>query len=181
MINSLTSITAVENVLIKFTIRYKQSVYQIARLEYRIYKNLIKLEAVNTLILEEEKNLKSLNNAINAAGKGKVEEKLSIWKIKAEYKLFKLNLRRNKIDIVKLVLNQSQLAQLKQSLEALEVDIKKVEAQKLKITSAKTKSTNGLKKTGIFNSVEIIKQTEENNTVNQSIKDYIREFMQMAS
>jgi len=180
MVDSLTSIAAIENVLFKFIIRHKQLIYQIARLEYRIYKNLIRLDDVNALILDEEKNLKSLNDAITAAGKGKVEERLSIWRIKAEYKLFKLNLRKNKIDIVKLVLNQSQLEQLKQSLIALETDIKEIEAQKRKIIQATTKNAGGLKRSAIFNPWDV-KQTEEKNFINQSINNYLKEFMQMAS
>jgi len=142
MINSPNHIAEIETVLIKLTLKQKQFIYQIARLEYRIYKSLTKLSEVNILIAEEENNLNSLNAAIKAAGKGKVKDKLSIWKTKTEYKLFKLNLRKNKIDIAKVVINQSKLEQLKQALMTLETDIKALVAENLNFNESKIEIKN---------------------------------------
>jgi len=109
-----------EKVFIQLTFKQKKFIYEIARLEYRIWNAITKLEIVNNLIVEEEGNIISINAAIRAAGKGKIAEKLSIWKTKSEYKLFKLNLRKNKIDVVKIVLNQSKLEQTKNALISIE-------------------------------------------------------------
>ena len=130
MTRQLTSITALENVLIKLIIRQKQIIYQIARLDYRIIKSLTALDKVNALILDEEKNLQSLEAAIAAAGEGKVMQKLLTWKVKAEYKLFKLQIRKNKIDITKIILNQAKLEQLKQALTSVEKDMANLNAQR---------------------------------------------------
>jgi len=134
MTHPLTSIAAIETVLMRLSIRQKQFIYQIARLDYGIFKKLAMLEIVNSLIIEEEQNIKSLNAAIIAAGKGKISEKLTVWKVKAEYKLFKLNLRKSKIDPIKLILNQSKLEQLKKALTCLEIDISMLMAQKQNVS-----------------------------------------------
>jgi len=62
-------LTAIENALMKLTFKQKNFIYTIARLEYRIWKALTKLEIVNKLIIEERENITSLNAAIAAAGK----------------------------------------------------------------------------------------------------------------
>jgi len=129
MRNPLTSIPAIETVLIRLSIKLKQLIYQIARLDYRIFKRLSMLEKVDNLIAEEVQNIKSLDAAIKAAGKGKVAEKLIAWKVKAEYKLFKLNIRKNKIDLVKIIINQSKLQQHQEALISIENDIKTWEGQ----------------------------------------------------
>ena len=89
----------------------------------------IKLEIVETKIAEETQNLASLNQAIAAAGKGKVGEKLMAWKMKAEYKLHKLQLRKEKIDIAKLIINQSKLTQHREALITLEQGIASINMQ----------------------------------------------------
>ncbi len=180
MINSLTSIAAIETVLMRLTIKQKQFIYQIARLEYRIYKNLLKWNEVNAIIAEEEQNIKSLNAAIRAAGKGKVAEKLVIWKTKAENKLFKLNLRKNKIDIAKVVINQSKLEQIKHALIALEKDISEIEEQKQRFSVEITENKNEMPNNSIFESWEKIRQTNEENPVNKSIKAFLKESLLMA-
>jgi len=181
MLNQLPSLAAIETVLMKLNMKQKQLIYQIARLEYRIYKSLLKLNDVNELIMEEEQNIKSLNDAIQAAGKGKVAEKLMVWKVKAEYKLFKLNLRKNKIDITKLIINQSKLEQAKQALITLEADLAEIIVQKQnfskKIKEIKTVISKGIN----YEYWERLKQRNEENPINQSIKTYLKENFKMAS
>ncbi len=181
MINSLTSIAAVENVIMKLTMKQKLFIYQIARLEYRIYKSLSKLNEVNLLIAEEEQNLISINAAIIAAGEGKVVDKLIVWKTKAEHKLFKLNLRKKKIDVVKLVINQSKLEQTKIALTALEMSLAWVEKQSLNLTPVIEENKQQLNSESIFTSWQKSKQSEEENPINQSIKAFIKENFKMAS
>jgi len=182
MIHSLNSIPAIETVLIRLSIRQKQFIYQITRLDYRIFKKLAMLEIVKNLILEEEQNIKSLNAAIIAARKGKISEKLTFWKVKAEYKLFKLNLRKSKIDPVKLILDQSKLEQLKQALASLEIDISYVIAQKQNFSPAieenhKDETLNE----NIFTFFEKTKQIMDNDPVKQSIKIHLKNALKMAS
>ncbi len=177
MLNSLTSIAAVENVLMKLTLKQKQFIYQIARLEYKIFKSLLKLEELEILIAEEEKNLKSINAAVEAAGEGKIKDKLSVWKTKAEYKLFRLNLRKSKIDVVKLVLNQSKLEQLKQALSALNNDIEMVVGRKKNFEMVAKKE---ITTSNSFNNWNKIKEMEDKNPVNQSIKIFLKQHFQMA-
>ena len=105
---------SLETIIFKLTFKQKKFVYDIARLEYKIWQAITKLEIVNTLIEEEEKTMASLTAAINAAGEGPVSQKISLWKLKSEIKLFKLQLRKNKIDITRLIANQSKLEQTKQ-------------------------------------------------------------------
>ena len=88
-------------VLEKLIHKQKLFTYQIAKLEYKIYVGLIKLEQVNLLINNTETNIISLNAAILAAGEGEVANKLIVWKTKEEYRLFKYHLRKNKIDVIK--------------------------------------------------------------------------------
>ena len=164
MINSPNHIAEIETVLIKLTLKQKQFIYQIARLEYRIYKSLTKLSEVNILIAEEENNLNSLNAAIKAAGEGKVKDKLSIWKTKTEYKLFKLNLRKNKIDIPKVVINQSKLEELKQALMTLETDIKEIEVQKSNIVPHIIESKTEENNVNTFSSLKRINKTKKEST-----------------
>jgi len=160
MLNQLPSLAAIETVLMKLNMKQKQLIYQIARLEYRIYKSLLKLNDVNELIMEEEQNIKSLNDAIQAAGKGKVAEKLMVWKVKAEYKLFKLNLRKNKIDITKLIINQSKLEQAKQALITLEADIAKIKIQKQNLQVRNIRYQGGSARASCF----VRTQNKSNNT-----------------
>jgi len=176
----LNQLVAIESALMKLTLKQKNFIYQIARLEYRIYKSLMKLNEVNVLIVEEEQNIKSWNAAIKAAGKGKVAEKLTLWKVKAEYKLFKLKLRKNKIDIVKLILNQSKLDQLKQALNALEGDIEKIKMQKQGFAVVELNKIE-LHKDSIFESWEKYREVREDNPINQSIKAFLKEHLKMAS
>jgi len=180
MRNPLTSIPAIETVLIRLSIKLKQLIYQIARLDYRIFKRLAMLEKVDDLIVEEVQNIKSLDAAIKAAGKGKVTEKLIAWKVKAEYKLFKLNIRKNKIDLVKIIINQSKLQQHKEALISIENDIKTLEAQKQKLSPPINEDK---KETGenIFIFWEKARQLKEQDPLHRSIKAYLNEVFQMAS
>jgi len=173
--------TSIENVLMKLTFKQKNFIYTIARLEYRIWNALTKLEIVNNLIAEEEENIISINAALAASGKGKVTDKLMAWKIKAEYKLFKLNLRKTKIDVVKIVINQSKLEQTKQALIALEKDIKGLEKQQLKLKVP----INVEVVKGVF-SIENFKTGEykiknPNKIILESIDKYVRDYLKMAS
>jgi len=178
MKNQLTA--SIENALIKFTFKQKNFIYTIARLEYRTWEALTKLEIVNTLIVEEQDSIASLNAAIAAAGKGKVANKLMIWRTKAEYKLFKLNLRKNKIDVTKIIINQSKLAQTKQALIALEKDIAKIELQKPQFVEIIKDNKPALPSyPGVFKSWERL--SDEENPVHQSIKAYLKEHFKMAS
>ncbi len=181
MTNSLTSIAAVETVLMRFAIKQKLFIYRIARLEYRIYKSLLKWNEVNALINDEEQNIKSLNAAITAAGKGKVAEKLLIWKTKAEYKLFKFNLRKNKTDITKLIINQSKLEQTNQALASLEKDLAQLEIQKQQFSVVITENKYDIPKKGIFESWENFRQANEENPINKSVRAFIKENLLMAS
>ncbi len=174
-----TQLNIIENALIKLTFKQKNFIYTIARLEYRIWKALTKLEIVNTLIAEEQDNINSLNAAIPAAGKGKVSDKLMIWKTKAEYKLFKLNLRKNKIDVTKIIINQSKLEQTKQALIALEKDIANIDLQKLHFEENVKHDKAALLYSGVFNVRERL--SDEENPVHQSIKAYLKEHFKMAS
>ncbi len=176
----LNQLAAIETALMRLTLKQKNFIYRIARLEYRIYKSLTKLNEVNVLIEEEKQNIKSWDTAIKATRKGNVTEKLTIWKVKAEYKLFKLNLRKNKIDIVKLILNQSKLEQLKQALIALEADIEKIKVQKQGFAIVEI-NKNELYNESIFESWGKLKQIKEDNPVNQSIKAFLKENFKMAS
>lgn len=170
---------SIENALMKLTFKQKDFIYTIARLEYRIWKALTKLEIVNSLIHEEQDNIASLNAAIAAAGKGKVADKLLAWKTKAEYKLFKLNLRKNKIDVTKIIINQSKLEQSKQALIVLEKDIVKIEVQKPHFVEIIKGTKLALASSGIFNSWERL--NDEVNPVHLSIKAYLKEHFKMAS
>jgi len=179
MINSLTSVTTIETVLMKLTLKQKLFIYQIARLDYRIFKSLLKLEEVEILITEEEKNLRSVNAAIEAAGEGKIKDKLLVWKTKTEYKLFKLNLRKNKIDVVKLVLNQSKLEQLKQALSALNTDMIKIEGQMKNLIIMD--NNKEITPSNALINWNKMKEMDDQNPVNQSIKIVLQQHFKMAS
>jgi len=182
MLNKLPTISAIETVLMKLTIKQKQFIYQIARLEYSIYKRLSKWKEIEILISTEEKNIKSLNSAINAAGEGSVAEKLLVWKAKAEHKLFKLNLRKNKIDIPKLILNQSKLEQLKQALISIEADIKQIISQKETLYPViKIGSVSETNNKDLFASWKMQKDIEKENLLTKSIAAFLKENLKMAS
>ncbi len=181
MHNQMGSIASIETVLMKLTIKQKQLIYQIARLDYGIFKKMARLKVVNVLIEEEEENIKSLDAAVKAAGKGKVSDKLSIWKVKAEYKLFKLNLRKNKIDVIKLILNQSKLEQTKHALVSLELDIEHIKAQKQKHLPVILKNKDFIEIENLFPLWESTQAIKEKNTINQSINVYLKQKLQMAS
>ena len=181
MINHLTSIAAIETVLMRLSIKQKLFVYQIARLEYRIYKSLLKWNEVNALIVEEEQNIKSLNASILAAGEGKVAEKLLTWKTKSEYRLFKLNLRKNKIDIAKIIINQSKLEQTKQALIALEKDITEIDIQKQRFSVVISENRIEIPENSAFESSEKFRQGNEENPINVSIRTFLKEYLLMAS
>ncbi len=176
----LTSIPAIETVLMRLTIKQKQLIYQIARLDYRIFKSLAMLEKVDALIAKEGQNIKSLNAAIKAAGEGRVAGKLILWKVKAEYKLFKLNIRKNKIDPVKIIINQSKLQQHRRALESVEKDIIAFETQIQKLSPQVNENK---KETGenIFSFREKARQLKEHEPVNQSIKAYMNRVYRTAS
>jgi len=178
MINQITSISAIETVLMRLSLRQKQLIYQIARLDYRIFKSLALLETVNVLINDEEHNIKSLDAAIKAAGEGNVSKKLTAWKIKAEYKLFKLHLRKNKIDPTKIIINQSKLGQHQQALIALEKDIANIKVQKQVLTPIIEKKE--IKNESILTFWQKSHQLQEQNPVNQSIRDFLKD-LKMAS
>jgi len=180
MLNQLTSISVIETILMGLTIKQKQLIYQIARLDYRIFKGLAMLEKVNALIADEEQNIKSLEAAIKAAGEGKVAEKLIVWKVKADYKLFKLNIRKNKIDPIKIIINQSKLQQHHHALESVEKDIIALEAQIQKLSPQvnEDKIETGL---NMFTFWEKARQLKEQEPVNQSIKAYLNQVYQIAS
>jgi len=172
---------SIETVLMKLTFKQKNFIYTIARLEYRIWNALTKLEIVNNLIAEEQDNITSINAALTASRKGKVTDKLMAWKIKAEYKLFKLNLRKTKIDVVKIVINQSKLEQTKQSLIALEKDIAEVEKKQLKLNVP----INVEIIKNVF-SIENLKASDykvvnQNKLILESIDKYVRDYLKMAS
>ncbi len=181
MLHKLTSAATFETALMRLTMKQKQFIYQISRLEYRIYAALMKLENVNALVKEEKKHITSLNAAIAASGKGKVTDKLIAWKTKAEYKLFKFNLRKNKIDIVKLALNQSKLEQLKQALNALEIDLQEIKNQEQNFNKVVKENKIEPAIESAFNFYEKIKLEQEENSINKSIKAYLKENMKMAS
>lgn len=167
-----------ETILMKLTITQKQLIYQIARLDYRIFKSLAMLETVNVLINEEEHKIKSLDEAIMAAGEGKVFEKLIVWKVKAEYKLFKLHLRRNKIDPTKIIINQSKLGQHQQALIVLESDIANIKTQhQILISVIEEKEVNN---ESIFTFWQKSHQLQEQNPINKSIKEFLMD-LKMAS
>ena len=169
---------ATETILMKLTIKQKQLIYQIARLDYRIFKSLAMLETVNVLVNEEEQNIKSLDAAIIAAGEGKVSEKFTIWKVKAEYKLFKLRLRRNKIDPTKIIINQSKLVQHQQALVALEKDIANIKTQKQVLTPViEEKEVNNDSMLTFWLKSQ---QLQEQNLINQSIRGFLKD-LKMAS
>ena len=135
MIANITSLPALETALFRLQFKKKKFIYDIARLEYRIWAALTKLETVNKLIAEEEENIASLTAAIAAAGKGKVKEKLKTWLVKVEYKLFKLQIRKNKAGADKIIINQSKLKQTKEALISLENTIGQIESQVIKINT----------------------------------------------
>ena len=183
MIHSPASIAAFENVLTKLIIRQKLFIYQIARLEYRIMRKLESLALVNTLIKDEEDNIKSLDAAIKAAGQGKVAQKLSVWKVKAVHKLFKLHLRKSKIDVAKLIFNQSKLEQLKQALASLEKDIASLKAQKpafapVAILEKKETETN---KEGMLTFWLRSQQLMAQDPVNKSVREFLENTFRKAS
>ena len=115
-----------ETIIFKLTFRQKKYIYEIARLEYKIWLALSKLAIVDNLIEEERNTINSIKAAIKAAGEGRIAEKLSSWLVKAEYKLFKLQLRKNKIDIARLLVNQSKLGQIRAALIIVEQQIEKI-------------------------------------------------------
>ncbi len=180
MLHKLTSIPAIETVLMRLAMKQKQLIYQIARLDYRIFKSLAMLEKVEALIVEEVQNIKSLDAAIKATGEGKVAEKLIAWKVKAEYKLFKLNIRKNKIDPVKIIINQSKLQQHRQALESVEKDILDLEAQ---IQRLSPQVNEDKKETGenMFAFWEKSRQLKDQYPVHQPIKAYLNRVFQVAS
>ena len=180
MLNQLNSIPAIETVLMRLSIKQKQLIYQIARLDYKIFKSLAMLEKVNFLIAEEEQNIKSLDAAIKAAGEGKVAEKLIVWKIKAEYKLFKLSIRKNKIDPIKIIINQSKLQQHRQALESVEKDILAVEAQIQNLSPLVNEDKKEIGE-NMFSFWEKARHLKEQEPVNQSIKTYLNQVYQIAS
>ncbi len=181
MLHKLTSAAALETVLMRLTMKQKQFIYQIARLEYRIYAALMKLKTVNALIEEEKENIASLNAAIAASGKGKVADKLIIWKTKAVYKLFKYNLRKNKIDLTKLILNQSKIEQLKQALSTLEMDLQEIKNQEQNFNNVAEENKIVPAIESVFNFYEKLKLEQEENPINKSIKAYLKENLKMAS
>ena len=122
-----TSLPLLETALFKLNFKKKKFIYEIARLEYRTWLALTKLSHVEELIKQEGEYLASLQAALKVVGEGKLAAQLNVYIIKTEYKLFKLQIRKNKIDIAKLLCNQSKLGQLKQALLVLETDIEDVE------------------------------------------------------
>ncbi len=169
------NIKNVDFVLEKLIHKQKLYTYQIAKLEYKIYVGLVKLEQVNLLINKMETNIKSLNAAIIASGDGEIKDKLVVWKIKAEYQLFKLGMRKNKIDVVKLILNQSKLEEVKQALIVVNQSIKVLQNPSLEETNIEylpiatsnknTESITDINLYGNFN-----KKTKSNGTNNVDLK-----------
>ena len=180
MLHKLTSIPAIESVLIRLAMKQKQLIYQIARLDYRIFKSLAMLEKVDALIAEEEENIKSLSVAIKATGEGKVAEKLIAWKVKAEYKLFKLNIRKNKIDPVKIIIKQSKFQQHRQALESVEKDILALETQIQKLAPELNENKNEIGE-NMLKLWEKARQFNEQGPVNKSIKAYLDQVFKIAS
>ncbi len=180
MLYKLTSIPVIETVVMRLVMKQKQLIYQIARLDYRIFKSLAMLEKVDALIAEEEQNIKSLDVAIKATGEGKVAGKLIAWKVKTEYKLFKLNIRKNKIDPIKIIINQSKLQQHRQALESVEKDILDLEAQ---IQRLSPQVNEDKKEVGenMFAFWEKARQLKEQDPVHQPIKAYLNRVFQIAS
>ncbi len=182
MLKKLSTIPAIETVLMKLIMKQKQFIYQIARLEYRIYKGLSKWNELEILISTEERNIKSLIAAIKAAGEGSVAEKLLIWKAKAEHKLFKLNLRKNKIDIPRLILNQSKLKQLKKALISLETDIKEIISQKESFYPViKIENVSETNYKDLFAGRKMQKDIEKENLLTKSIAEFLKANLKMAS
>ena len=181
MLPTINSI-ATETAKMKLILKQKKFQYEIVRLEYKIFLAVTKLDNVNFSISESEETIVSLNASISVSGKGKVMEKLVRWKTKEEYKLFKLHLRKAKIDVCKIVINQSKLSQTKEALLVVEKSI-----ETLNPTEEKTKElTTSISYTSItpldhlfFHPQDFIKN--KNNPLSKSIDEYLRKALKMAS
>ena len=181
MKNQQTSANNFGDALLKLSFRQKQLICQAARLEFRIFVTITRLNALNEKIAEEEKNILSLTNAIHAAGESKVAEKLRTWKVKAEYKLFRLNLRKSKIDIIKLAINQSKLEQARQALIALEKDLEKINTQQQAMEKPMQSQPALPPVVGLFEFYMKEKKTQYEKPIHQSVRSYIEDYLKMAS
>ena len=181
MLTKTTSLPALENALFKFNFKKNKFIYEIARLEYKIWLALSKLETVTALIKEEEENIESLRNAIAAAGNGKVAEKLISWQTKAEFKLFKLNLRKNKINITKLIQNQSKLGQTREALIVIQKDITDVEKQILIAKVPVVVNTVANNESGRILFETWNKFLQQKDPVMTTIDQYVRGYLKIAS
>ena len=162
-------------ILIKLIHKQKLFLYQIARLDYKIWVALLKLESVNKLISTSEANIYSLNNSLAVAGNGEVYNKLKVWKTKEEYNLFKLQLRKNKIDVCKLVINQSKLRQTKEALliiDKLIADLQKQSTQNQPIIENEpTINVNRVKSIYKDETFEVLKTPKRQIETNRILKN----------
>ncbi len=161
MLPKLTDKADFQIVLTKLIYKQKQYLYQIAKLEYRIFISLFKLNEVNEKIIKEEANMLSIKNALIVVGEGEVREKLKTWEIKAEYKLFRLHLRKSKINIAKIVLNQSKLLEISKALKVVENTINEIENQEKLITNEIFKTSENSHIKPIISLSENMKGTRE--------------------
>ena len=180
--DNFSPITALKEALLKFFLRKKKSEYDIARLEYRILANISRFEKVNAMIAQETENIASLEAAIKVAGIGKVGNKLMIWKEKSVQKLFKLNLRKDKISVAKIVINQSKLNGARQALIEINNSIQNLESQISEaaqpLAEAKGAAAPG---EAIFKLWEKTKIDNHHNPIKDSINEHLNKFLKMAS
>jgi len=164
-----------EILLQRFLCKQKLFLYQIARLDYKIWVALLKLESVNKLISTSEANIYSLNNSLAVAGKGEVYNKLSVWKTKEEYKLFKLQFKKNKIDVCKLIINQSKLRQTKEALLIIDILIADLQKQSTQnqpiIENEPTINVNRVKSIYKDETFEVLKTPKRQIETNRILKN----------
>jgi len=103
--------------------------YQKSRLLFRTERTILKLEKIVAAISLIKKKNVDLSNAINAIDDGELKDQLKIQKIKAEYKLFLLQVRKNKVNVTKIILNQSKLNELEVIVLNLITTITNIESQ----------------------------------------------------
>ncbi len=113
--------------------KLKSKEYQKSCLLFRTERTILKLEKIEAAIGLIKKNKNDLSTAINAIEDGELKDQLKILKVKAEYKLFLLEIRKNKVNITKIIINQSKLNELDAILLILKTHIREVELQLINI------------------------------------------------
>ena len=180
MLPVISSLAAFETIFFKLNFKRKKLAYEEARLEYRIFDALAKLEKVNLALHEEESNLASLAKAIEACGEGKIKEKLMVWKTKSEYKLFKINLRKIKIDVIKLACNQSKLEQAKAELKVVENDLTELKNQELKLKLPHKAVEIYKLPLSTMHHFPLLKDEREE-AIKRSVEEFMRGYLKIAS